>query len=136
MAQAQLQWPAAAYLFSADHAPFLPLLQLTFSNCSHTLALAADQHAGHAMSNFASVGERGIGSVPARVIGIVSGGPAPALVTLPARAAMQHDLMRTRRPIFIDIKFCRLRRRRGSLRDEPRIHCDLLQLRSRVPAHG
>src|SRR5271156_39945 len=100
------------------------------------LALAADQDAGHAMSNFASMDERGIGSMPSRVIGVVAGGPAPALIALPARAAMQHDLMRTGRPIFIDIKFRRLRRCRRSLRNEPRIHGYSLQLRSRIAAHG
>ena len=59
------------------HSGFLPLP-------SNALALAANQYASHAMRRFAALVQRGVRSVPARVVGIVPGGTAFALVALAA----------------------------------------------------
>src|SRR5882757_8861209 len=74
---------------------------------SHALAFAADQHSSHSVRHIASLRERRVGSMPARVIGVVTGGTAFAMIALPARSAVQHDFMRTGCPVFIDIKFHR-----------------------------
>ena len=50
----------------------------------HALALAANQHASHAMGDLAPLDERRVRPVPARVIGVMSRGTAFALLALPA----------------------------------------------------
>src|ERR1700733_11872667 len=75
------------------------------SNFSDALALAANEDAVHPMCCLASVNQRCVGSMPARVVGIVSRGTAFALGALTARTAMQHDLMRAGYPVFINIEF-------------------------------
>src|SRR5882757_2884796 len=85
---------------------------------SHALAFAADQHSRHSVRHIASLHQRSVRSMPARVIGVMTGGTAFALIALPAGSAVQHDLMRTGSPVFIDVKFRGFGCSRCWLRDE------------------
>ncbi|MGA9544830.1 MAG: hypothetical protein WBQ85_14740, partial [Candidatus Sulfotelmatobacter sp.] len=58
----------------------------------NALALATDEYACHAMCGVAPLDQSRIRSVPTRVVGVMSRGAAFALVALPARSAVQHDL--------------------------------------------
>src|ERR1700733_2839600 len=86
---------------------------------SDALALAANENAVHPVCCLASVNQRRVGSMPSRMVGIVSRGSAFALVALSARSAMQHDLMRAGHPVFINIEFRCFRSRCRRLRYEP-----------------
>src|SRR5437588_304247 len=78
----------------------------------HALAFAANQHAGHAMSNLASFGQRCVGTMPASVVRVVSGGPSLTVAALTARSAVEHELVRSRCPVLVEKKFWYFRRGR------------------------
>src|SRR5437660_9492629 len=101
----------------------------------HALAFAADQNAGHLMSRLARLGEIAVWSVPARMIGIVPGGASLAGTALTAGGAVQNRFVRTRCPIFVDIKFGCSGRRSRRPGNQSGVGRDLLQLRARVAAH-
>ncbi len=48
--------------------------------------------------------ERGVRSVPACMVGVVAGGAPLAVIALPAAGAMQHDLVRSGEPVFVDVE--------------------------------
>jgi hypothetical protein len=50
----------------------------------NALTFTADQHTGHALRSLASFGQRGIRTVPARVVGVMSGGAPFAVIALSA----------------------------------------------------
>jgi hypothetical protein len=58
---------ARGWLFDCD-----VVLSVTGRRRSNALAFAANQHAGDGVRGVASFGERGIGTVPAGVVGIVA----------------------------------------------------------------
>ena len=61
------------------------------------------------MRRLARLGERGIRAMPAGVVGIVSRRASLAVIALAAAGAVQHDLVRPRQPVFVDIEISRLR---------------------------
>jgi len=71
----------------------------------HALAFAADQHAGHGVGGFARFRKRGIRAVPTGMVHVVAGRTAFAVAALAARGAVQDDLTRTGRPVFVDEEF-------------------------------
>ena len=68
------------------------------------------------MGGFAGFGERGVGAVPAGMVGVVAGGASFTVAALAAGAAVEDDLVRTGGPVFVDEKICSLRSRAGGLR--------------------
>ena len=70
----------------------------------HALAFAADEHVREGVGNFARLGEGGIRTVPARVVGIVPGGASFAVVALATCGAVHNNFVRPRQPVFINIK--------------------------------
>src|SRR5450631_263680 len=103
---------------------------------SHAFALAADQDAGHGVGGFASLGERGVGAVPAGVVDVVAGGTSLAVTALAARSAVHNDLARAGGPVFIDEEIGGFGGGAGGLGDQSNFGCDLLQARAGVAAHG
>src|SRR6202034_1623136 len=67
----------------------------------HALAFAANQDTGHGVGRLASLGEGGVGAVPAGMICVVAGGTALAVAALAGGSAVQDDLARGRRPGFV-----------------------------------
>src|SRR5258708_7503620 len=94
----------------------------------HALAFAADQNAGHLMGRLARLGEIAVGSVPARMIGIVSAGASLAGTALPTRCAMQNRFVWTGGPIFVNIELGCSSRRSGGTGNQSSVGRDLLQL--------
>src|ERR1035441_10362715 len=70
----------------------------------HALAFAADQHAGHLMGCLARLGQIAVRSVPAGMIGIVTGGASFAGAALSTGGAVRSRFVRARCPIFVDIE--------------------------------
>src|SRR6266850_2437396 len=68
------------------------------------LALAADEHAGHAVRCVARDCKCCIGAVPAGVVGVVSGGTALAVAAMAAGSAVQNDLVWAGGPVFVDVE--------------------------------
>src|SRR5208337_1349232 len=102
----------------------------------HALAFAADQNPGHLMGGLTRSGEIAVRSVPARVIGIVPGGASFAGTALSTGCAVQNRFVRARCPVFINIEFGGSGRRSRGPGNQSGVGRDLLQLRSRVAAHG
>ena len=75
--------------------------------------------------------------MPLRVVGIVTGRPALAVIALAAPGAVQHDFVWPRQPVFVNIKIGRLRRR--GLGDYPAsaaIFCSLDRVSRRIGNMG
>ena len=109
----------------APHA--LKMTGIEIRQISNALALTADQHARHLVRDLASFGEGCVGTVPAGVIGIVTGGASFAVIALATAGAMQDDLMRPREPVFVNKELRGLGHHRGRLGDEANLGCDLLE---------
>src|ERR1035438_1735927 len=103
---------------------------------SHAFALAANQDAGHGVGGFASLGERGVGAVPAGVVDVVAGGTSLAVTALSARFAAQNDLAPARSPVLLDEKVGGFGGGGDGLGDQSDFGGDLLQARAGVAAHG
>ena len=96
---------------------------------SNALTLAANEDPRHMLRCIASFRQRGVRSVPARMISVVTSGPAFAVVALPASGSMDNGLVRPRVSVLVDIKFdgiARGYRRRRRLHDETGIRGDPL----------
>src|ERR1700674_2748970 len=87
---------------------FLPLHSAFLLLPLDALALAANQHTGHVVRAGPPFRESSVRSVPARVVSVVSGGTAFAVVALPAGGTVQNDFVRSGQPIFINVKIDRL----------------------------
>jgi hypothetical protein len=93
---------------------------------SNALAFAANQHTRHLVRRFARLGQGRVRAVPFGVVGIMTRGTSLAMITLSTTGTVQHNLVRSCQPIFIDEeiwRFCRSR-----LSDQPRFGNNLLQL--------
>ena len=64
----------------------------------------------HGVGGLTSLGQRGVGAMPAGVIGVVAGGAPFAMAALAAGSAVQDDLARSGGPVFVDEKILGLRR--------------------------
>src|SRR6185503_20651243 len=106
------------------------------SEISNALALATDEHARHLLRGLAGLGKRGVRAMPAGMVGIVSYRASLAVIALAATGAMQHDLVRPRQPVFIDVEVGGLDRRDGRLADQSRFGSNLLQPGAGIAAHG
>src|SRR4029077_16950675 len=110
---------------------------LTTSDCpSNALALAADQHPLHVVRDLSRLGEGWIRPVPLRMVRVRPGGPSLAMITLPATGTMQHDLVRSRQPVLVDIKLGSFRRGCRGSGDQSHFHGSLLQFLPPIPTHG
>src|SRR3979490_269571 len=88
------------------------------------------------MSRCARLGSIAIGTMPARMIRIMAGGPSLAGVALSAGSAVQHCLVRTGGPILVDIVFASGNcDRASSAGHESDIGGDFLKLRARIATH-
>src|SRR5215471_15115460 len=95
---------------------------------SHALALAADEHVGHGVGDFAGFGQGGVGAVPLGVVDVVAGGASLAVAALAAGAAVQDDFVRSGDPVFVDEEVGSVVCWRGSFGDQSDIGCHSLQL--------
>lgn len=105
-------------------------------NPSHAFALAADQHAGHAVRGFARGDHGRVGSVPAGMINVVAGRTSLAVAALAAGCAMQDDFVRACCPVLVNIELRELRRGRGRLGDQSSFGGHLLEAAACVAPHG
>jgi hypothetical protein len=102
----------------------------------HAFAFAADQDSGHCVGGLASLGESRVGTVPAGVVDIVSGGTAFAVATLAAGSAVKDDFARASGPVFVNEEIGSFGGGAGGLGNQSCLGGDFLQARASVAAHG
>src|SRR5580693_458609 len=102
---------------------------------SDALALATDQHTSHPVRRFARFRKRGVRAVPARMVSVMSRGASLAMVALTATGAVQNDLVRSGKPVFVDVEVNYVGRRACRSGNHSGLGSNLLQLGSRLASH-
>src|SRR5580704_19012447 len=103
---------------------------------SNALTLASNQHTSHPLGSLPCFGKRGVGAVPARVVGVMSGRTSLAMVALSATGSMQNNLVRPSQPVFVDVKIDHVGERGRRSSNQSRFGSDLLYLGPGFASHG